>query len=336
MGTAVARACLPGMASAATVSDFSSAALGNIEREAARLGLVALIIRNRGSDVLSWGDPARVCGVHSMRKSLLSALFGQAIATGAIDPASTLGSIGIDDDPPLTPIEKAATIQDLLEARSGIYLPLAPGMQPLIDRPARGAYAPGTHWCYNNWDFNALGEIYRRLTGKGVFEAIGHNLAVPLGFEDFDPYRDGRYVFGRDALGATARYPNYRLSLSARDQARFGELYLHRGARQGRVIVPEDWVDRSLVARSATGRSGSAAGYGYLWWVGAIGGVRVASAVGAYGHVTAVLPDLGTVVVIQPDTDGAIPHPLAATQTDALLASIIALHSPHLPSGDKE
>ena len=32
-------------------------------------------------------------------------------------------------------------------------------------KPERGSHAPGTFWHYNNWDFNALGTIYRRQTG---------------------------------------------------------------------------------------------------------------------------------------------------------------------------
>lgn len=314
--------------------------LKKVEAEAKRLNLVALMVRQAGRDIVSYGDPGQVCGVHSMRKSFVSALFGQAIASGKIDISQTLGDLGIDDDPPLTVIEKRATIEDLLKARSGIYLPLAAGIKPLIEPPARGAYAPGTHWSYNNWDFNAVGEIYRRLTGKGVFEAIQHNIAAPLGMQDFDPYRDGSYVFAADGLGATSRYPNYRLSLSARDQARFGELYLRRGKWQDHQIVPAAWVARSLVPYSATGQPGSASGYGYLWWVGAISvgdsQLSVFSAVGAYGHVVAILPDLDTVIVIQPDTDGTPAYPLTATQTDALIASIAAAHPQRIVSGEPQ
>src|SRR5215207_10720892 len=39
-------------------------------------------------------------------------------------------------------------------------------------RPPRGSHAPGEFWYYNNWDFNALGTIYTRLTGEDIFEAV--------------------------------------------------------------------------------------------------------------------------------------------------------------------
>ena len=41
-------------------------------------------------------------------------------------------------------------------------------------KPARHAHGPGTWWCYNNWDFNALGTLFERLTGRGA--AIGQLL----------------------------------------------------------------------------------------------------------------------------------------------------------------
>ena len=56
-------------------------------------------------------------------------------------------------------------------------------------RPARGSHPPGSFWYYNNWDFNVLGEIYQRVTGEGLFTAIEHRLARPLGWQDFDPLR---------------------------------------------------------------------------------------------------------------------------------------------------
>src|SRR5438270_883420 len=82
----------------------------------------------------------------------------------------------------------------------------------------RGSHPPGTFWYYNNWDFNVLGEAYQRLTGHSVFQAFEHQLARPLGFEDFDPMRHARFDFDREA----PRFPAYDLWLSARDMAKFG------------------------------------------------------------------------------------------------------------------
>jgi CubicO group peptidase (beta-lactamase class C family) len=308
------------------------AGLAALRREASDLELVSLVVLHRGAPVLAYGDSAKPCVVHSMRKALISALYGQEIAKGVINPAATIGSLGIEDDLGLTEVEKSATIVDLLGARSGVYLPLAQGLAVDPQRPGRGQYRPGTHWYYSNWDFNVLGNLYERLTHKDFFVAFEHNLARPLGLRDFDIFRDSDYVYQNDVLGGNLRYPNYRISLSARDQATIGQLYLQNGRWEGRQLVPADWVAASTQAHSQTDRPGVFGGYGYLWWVGApdapgterVG--MVASAVGARGHIIGVIHDLETVVVVQPDTMNAPTHPVSQEQYERLLALVAAAH----------
>ena len=75
----------------------------------------------------------------------MSALFGQAFDRGQIDLDATLGQLGIDDTPSLTDNEKSASINDLLAARSGVYLPAEGGDG--LGRPVRGSHLPGAFWC---------------------------------------------------------------------------------------------------------------------------------------------------------------------------------------------
>jgi CubicO group peptidase (beta-lactamase class C family) len=82
----------------------------------------AVIIVDDGVNVTQWGETSRSFNVHSIRKSLLSALYGIAVAKGEINLYATLGQLGIDDnEPSLTLEEKQARVIDLLKARSGIY-----------------------------------------------------------------------------------------------------------------------------------------------------------------------------------------------------------------------
>ncbi len=75
-----------------------------------------------GRGIACWGDVSCKVNVASVRKSLLSALYGIAISEDRIDLNSTLAKLGIDDkSPALTETEKRATVRDLLMARSGIY-----------------------------------------------------------------------------------------------------------------------------------------------------------------------------------------------------------------------
>jgi hypothetical protein len=104
-----------------------------------------------GNVLLSKGDITRRFDCHSMRKSLISALYGIYSFQGKIDIHKTLKELGIDDTVKLTEQEQSATIQDLLKARSGVYIPALGEDQGMKDyRPARGSHPANTFFYYNN------------------------------------------------------------------------------------------------------------------------------------------------------------------------------------------
>ncbi|MFM0316748.1 serine hydrolase [Paraburkholderia nemoris] len=240
---------------------WSADALAQAHGYAQSIGTATLVIVHRGRMLDSLGDIARKLQVNSVRKSLLSALIGIAVAEKKIDPDTSLASLNIDDTPPgLTDAEKEATVRQLLQARSGVYHPAlyeTVGEKRL--RPARGSHPPGTFWYYNNWDFNVLGAIYERAVGASIFESFRQRIASPIGMQDYRP-QDGHYVRGPESM-----YPAYLFHLSARDLARFGLLYLRSGQWNNEAIVPASWVSESTRAWSENHLH---SGYGYLWWTG--------------------------------------------------------------------
>jgi CubicO group peptidase (beta-lactamase class C family) len=253
----------------------------------------ALVIVRDGRIAAAWGDPAKEVDAASVRKSLLGALFGIAIAKGRIRLDATLAELGIDDKAPkLTEAEKRATVGDLLKARSGIYHRAAHETADMRSgRPERGSHPPGAYWFYNNWDFNALGSIYRWATGEDIFESFDQQIARPIGMEDFSP-TDGRYD-----LESLSDHPAYPFRLSARDLARFGVLFLNGGKWRGRQIVPAAWIAESTRPHSATDRG--RLGYGYLWWTlrPDLFGEGAAMASGYGGQKLAIIPAKRLVVV---------------------------------------
>ncbi|MEJ2639433.1 MAG: serine hydrolase, partial [Desulfosarcinaceae bacterium] len=176
---------------------WSPETLAEARGVAAAIGSAAVMVVDRGAVIAAWGDITRKYRCHSMRKSLINALYGIATARGRIDLEASLAQLGIDDHPPaLTDIEKRAIVRDLLASRSGIYhLALSESPEMKARRPARYSHLPGTFWYYNNWDFNALGTIYERVTGSGVFDAFEEQIARPTGMQDFAP-ADGSYRSG--------------------------------------------------------------------------------------------------------------------------------------------
>lgn len=101
----------------------------------------------RGRVIVACGDVNREFSAHSVRKSLVSGLYGTAVERGEIDLDATLGELGIDDTTALRLTERGATVRDVISARSGVYLQAAyaPSSQER-ERPERGSHAPGTHW----------------------------------------------------------------------------------------------------------------------------------------------------------------------------------------------
>ena len=285
----------------ATVDDpaalgWSTEKLRKAEEYTRAYDATAVMIVQDGKVVTSWGEVSHKANIRSARKSLLSALYGIGVAEGRIRLDQTLGELGIDDCPPsLSASEKQATIRDLLMMRSGIYHPAAyegPGIAER--RPQRGSHPPGSFWYYNNWDVNTLGFIYEKLVGRSVFQDLERRIAQPIGVEDFS-VSDGTPV-----LAPSSEYPAYTFRLTVRDLARFGWLYLNRGAWSGAQIIPADWIDESTKPWSQGDRG---LDYGYLWWVlptGAAWGqpslAGTYMALGYGGQALAVIPILHLVV----------------------------------------
>ncbi len=309
---------------------WSSARIAALKANVDSVGSAAFMIVTRGKVVAAWGDTARTFRTHSVRKSFMSALIGISVAEGKIDTARTLGDLGITEKgTTLTAQERQARVIDLLQARSGVYLPAAGEIDAMREaRPARGSHAPGTFWYYNNWDFNVLGTIFRRATGEDIFEAIDRRIARPIGMQDF------RAEIGAYDLEGHSEHPTYAFRVSARDLARFGMLYLHRGRWRGQQLVPASWVDASLRSYSTTGDQGSLAtksGYGLMWWIqtnarahpelGIPDGTFTASGNG--GQRLTVIPQIETVIVNLMNTDEPGSR-IGSNQWDTLLADALA------------
>jgi CubicO group peptidase (beta-lactamase class C family) len=244
---------------------WSRDALAKARMYSGAAGSTAVMIVQHGRIVAEWGNTIQKSDVASIRKSLLSALFGIAIAEKRLKLSDTLGALGIDDkEPSLTESEKRATVADLMSSRSGVYhaIDLEPAAVA-AQRPPRGSHAPGEFWYYNNWDFDALGTIYENVTGESVFTAFKRRIADEIGLQDFAP-GDGRY--GETNLSL---HRNYGFRMSARDLARFGLLYLRGGRWRTEQVVPSDWVRESVAVRAHPHNEIFAGrGYGLMWWSG--------------------------------------------------------------------
>jgi CubicO group peptidase (beta-lactamase class C family) len=284
---------------------FDGPALRAVCERADSLKSGAVMAVFRGRVILACGDVGRKFEAYSVRKSLVSALYGTAVARREIDLDSTLADFSIDEPTPLTAAERSATIRQVISARSGVYLPAAYGASQERGRPARGSHSPGTHWFYNNWDFNVAGVVYERATREDLYASFDRRLAKPLGMEDWEP-ADGFSVHEP----TRSRHPAHTFRISTRDLARFGQLYLQEGQWAGRQIIPASWVAESTRPHTD---DGDGTGYGYMWWTYQAGSFTAKypmlgkytsyRALGTGGQVLWVIPGADLVVVHRADTD---------------------------------
>lgn len=181
----------------------------------------------------------------SMTKSVTNAMIGLLVKDGKLD---------IKKPAPITEWQnderKKITIDHLLRMSSGLdfeenYASPSDATQMLFRKKGAGAFAllskvaaePDKIWSYSSGTSNILQEIIRRqfsnhadylaLPHIRLFQKIGMKSAV------IEPDASGTYV-GSSFMYATAR-----------DWAKFGQLYLQDGIWNGERILPEGWVKYS-------------------------------------------------------------------------------------------
>eukprot|EP00884_Botryococcus_braunii_P020734 jgi/Botrbrau1/7344/Bobra.247_3s0037.1 len=184
----------------------------------------------------------------SVAKSISSALLGLRVGDGAINVSD------IAQSPIWSPEEAASrniTIQDLAQMTSGLgltddYSPGSGVTRMLYTVPDAAAlvasypqvYPPGTFFNYSTGNTVLLMYNLRRTFGGNDSQYWSYprnRLFKPIGAESMLMEVDPSGTFqGGSSVYATAR-----------DYARFGQLYLQDGVWEGQRLLPEGWVQYS-------------------------------------------------------------------------------------------
>ena len=264
------------------------------------LNTTGLFIAVDGQCLFQFGDIEELSYIASCRKSLLSMMYGKYVKNKTIDLDMTLEELDFDDIHGLLAIEKKASIRNLITARSGVYHPASNGGDNTAHSPQRGSVQPGEYFLYNNWDFNAAGEIFEQLTKENIYKTFEQDIAIPIKMQDFklDMQR-------KSGDTSRSKYLAYHFWISTRDMARIGVLMLHEGQWDGEQLIPADWVKLTTSTFTPTSQFNPAfqrewnLAYGYMWWIWKDDNEIFDGsfyAAGARGQFLLVIPQLNMVI----------------------------------------
>ncbi|SFJ99348.1 MULTISPECIES: serine hydrolase [unclassified Bacillus (in: firmicutes)] len=152
---------------------------------------------------------------------------------------------------------------------------------------------------YSTAGAHLLSAIITRSTGKSAREFANERLFKPIGMKEIPDYKMKSFgfedLFGKNVKG-WVKDPNgnstggWGLTLTPRDMARFGLLYLNRGIWDNKEIISKTWIDESTMINPNN--------YGYLWWVHEEDGIFAYLARGDGGNVICCVPEKDLVVAI--------------------------------------
>ena len=205
----------------------------------------------------------------SMTKSLVNALVGARVASGEMELGAPVGlevwAEDTEDPRQMITVEHALRMVTGLDWVENYIIPSSDVPQMLFVRPGAGAYAmtkeavrdPGERWRYSSGTTNILcaalresfpaeerGRSYWLYPRRVLFDRIGMTSAV------IEADATGTFV------GSSFSF------MTARDWARFGQLYLQDGVWEGERILPDGWVQSTVTPTEPSGGR-----YGMHFWL---------------------------------------------------------------------
>jgi len=237
----------------------------------------------------------------SATKSVTSALIGIALEKGYLD---SIDQKMVDFFPEfeteaLNPQVREITIRHLLTMTAGfghdsMGLSNPDHIGTMLESQLQTA--PGQVFAYNSTSSNLLSMIITKATGMTALEFGESYLFEPLGISNLDWTDIFGYTIGSQSL-----------SMTTRDMAKVGYLYLNEGIWGKRQIIPKEWVEESTQTQVEVPNNEQVIDedYGYQWWTLSVNGHSAYAAWGYNGQHIYVIPDLDIVIAITATMGGS-------------------------------
>lgn len=214
--------------------------------------------------------------IHSISKSLLSALVGVAIQEGYIETTDTpfYSLFNYSHYKNWNQTKEEMTLKDALTMTLGLEWDEwsstynhednsmhqlthnnSDYVKALLDLPM--SHEPGKTFAYNTIASIALGAALETKTNIPLQEFAQYYLFSPLNINDI------KWLLTPTKRANTGS----GLFLKSRDIAKFGEIYLNQGVWNGLQIIDPDWIEQSLKKHVELNLKYTN-GYGFQWWLG--------------------------------------------------------------------
>ena len=232
--------------------------------------------------------------VYSVTKSFASTLVGIAQRKGLLtnldEQVLTLLAGAYEN---MDSRKQAMTLEDVLTMRSGLtwtdddatlgaFYSASDPVKFMLNRPM--AADPGTEFNYCSGCSHLLTTLVSKATGMNAGDFAQAELLGPLGIT-------GAF-WTRDRNGTPLG--GWGLSLTTREMAKLGFLFLNRGTWDGAEIVTPGWVETATKKHTTTD---SANGYGYQWWTHPK--FPAYMALGRFGQIVYVNPEKDLVLAMR-------------------------------------
>jgi hypothetical protein len=232
-----------------------------------------MIIKD-GYVIAEWGDIHRADMTFSVTKSFLSAVAGVAWDRGLIRSTDDKLTDYVWDRTFDGGHNAKITWHHLLNQSSDWYGTLF-GMEDWSDRPPREGgiddwrmrelHEPGTHYKYNDVRVNLLAYSLLQVLRRPLPQVLNEEIMAPIGasttwrwhgYDNSFVMVDGLHLQSVSGGG----HNGGGLFISTADMARFGLLFARNGSWDGRQLLSDEWIRKSVAPSEPN------PDYGYLWW----------------------------------------------------------------------
>ncbi|MDX5482529.1 MAG: beta-lactamase family protein [Hymenobacteraceae bacterium] len=233
------------------------------------------IILKDGYIVAEWGETERVDPTYSVAKSVLSTILGITIDRGMIkdikDPVANYVQDGGYDSEQNRKVTWEHHVRQTTEWEGELWGKkhdfVGKEEYGRGERKPRELQEPGSYYEYNDVRINRFALSLLRLWKKPIPEVFKDEVMDPIDASNtwqYVPYRNSNIEIDGKRMPSVSGGTRWGggLWISARDEARFGYLFLRNGRWKDKQIVSADWVKEATTSRGPVGPD-----YGYLWWL---------------------------------------------------------------------